>query len=157
MDPPREPPDIDNPFPWPFDPAFTFGSTYNLVPDAALQQQQQQQRPPMADVQQLTMNPQLMNQQYGWQGFEGMWAQGVSGFGMWDTGMGAVLHAPQQEAAPSVLQHQTSFTPAVNPPATTGTGAGKPPPQGVVFGKRALVSLKTFENGETRIQRRVIR
>lgn len=152
MDPPHDPPDI-NAFPWPFDPAFSFTSTYNLAPDATTLQHQQQ--PPVA---QGTMNPQFMNQQYGWtQGFDGTWgAHGMGGFGTWDSGMGVPLPATQ-EPAPSVLQHRPSFTPVVNPPATPAIGVGRLPPQNVTFGKRVWVSLKTFESGEARIQRRVIR
>jgi hypothetical protein len=149
MDPPHDPPAV-NAFPWPFDPAFSFTSTYNLAPDATFQPQHQ-------PVAQGTMNPQLMNQQYGWaQDFQGMWAQGSGGFGSWNAGMGG-LPQMMQEPAPSVLQQRTSFAPVVNALSTAATGMGKPPPQDVVFGPRAWVSLKTYENGEARIHRRVIR
>lgn len=163
-------------FPWPFDPAVSL-TAYALPPDATAAGTAAFQQP--AEVQP-TMNPQFMNQQFGWAqtGLEGMWGaerggvvqdQGAgmgsgSGYSSWTPGAGVGMHqsAPprRQEPTPSVLHHHgTSFLPAAAAHLSNGhiTSTGKPPPPHVEFGKRSHVTLKVFDNGEPRLHRRVIR
>jgi hypothetical protein len=63
-------------------------------------------------------------------------------------------------STPSVLQYAMN-PPPVAPPATqeprVSLTTNKTPPSNVQFGKRKYIGLKTYQNGEPSIQRRIIR